>query len=77
MSGFSDVTNCPNCGNEAQLYMDHKPFDYVSIECYECGFIAYTNSEYLTLDQLNSFREEQDLEPLSKLPDQDETLIST
>lgn len=75
MSGFSDGTNCPNCGGNADLYSDSKPFDYISISCLECGLIIDPKVSYLTLEDLNDAREGLGLEPLIELPEQDEDLI--
>lgn len=74
MSGFSDGTICPNCGGSADLYTDHKPFDYTSITCYNCGLTIAPQIFYMNLEELNSSREEQDLEPINVLPKQDENL---
>ena len=49
MSGFSYSTICPNCGGSADLYTDHKPFDYSSITCYSCGLLISPQVSYMTL----------------------------
>ena len=75
MSGSSGSTTCPNCGNtDADMYIDRKPFDYISINCLECGLHIYPEVEYYTLEELNASREEYDLEPLVKLPEQNKDL---
>jgi transcription initiation factor TFIIIB Brf1 subunit/transcription initiation factor TFIIB len=72
MSGFSDSTVCPNCGGSADLYTDHKPFDYSSITCYDCGLAISPQVSYMTLDELNDYRIDQDMEELKELPEQGE-----
>ena len=42
MSGHSFDTNCPNCDGVIYAYSDHKPFQFESGECHECGFHYYT-----------------------------------
>ena len=74
MSGFSDGCICPNCGNNADLYTDWKPFSYTSISCLHCGLQIFPEISYQTLEELNSSREELDLEPLEKLPKQEKNL---
>ena len=74
MSGYSDQSNCPNCGEIMNSYGDDKPFDHVSHECYHCGLTVYPKLEYLNLDELNEFRGNYDLEPLSELPEQDKNI---
>ena len=51
---------------------DHKPFDTVGGECLECGFHFWTETAYMSLDELNENREVNDLEPLAELPKQEE-----
>lgn len=70
MSGFSMGTRCPNCGAEADEYTDWKPFNYTSITCYECGLQIYPTHSYMTLEELNEMREDNELAPLHKLPEQ-------
>lgn len=74
MSGFSTGTPCPNCGKEADLYTDHKPFDYSSIQCLHCGLIISPKIKYQSLEELNESRADLDLDPLKKLPKQDPDL---
>jgi len=74
MSGHSSSTTCPNCNNDCDTYSDHKPFDYVSVRCLECGFQTITNIVYMDLEELNEERENMELEPLSELPEQDENI---
>jgi len=70
MSGYSDQSNCPNCGKLMNTFGDHKPFDHVLHECLHCGLLIYPKVEYLDLDEINLRREEWELDPLIKLPDQ-------
>ena len=70
MSGFSGDTICPNCENSADLYTDYKPFDYSSIQCSHCGLMIYPIVQYMTLDELNEYRINCELEPLKELPEQ-------
>lgn len=74
MSGYSDVTSCPNCGGNANESGDHKPFSHVSITCLECGFQLNPIIEYMNLEELNEARKEEGLEPLEKLPKQNENV---
>lgn len=74
MSGFSDGCTCPNCGEEADLYTDYKPFNYTSITCLHCGLQIQPTISYMNLEELNDYREELDLEPLEVLPKQEEDL---
>jgi len=70
MSGTNYEITCPNCQLDCSVSEDHKPFPCVHIECYECGFVVFTSDKYLTLKELNEKREEIDLNPLTKLPNQ-------
>ncbi len=74
MSGFSESKPCPNCGGDADTYTDWKPFDYTTITCFNCGLTVVPKISYLTLDELNAYRTDSDLEPLETLPEQDESL---
>ena len=70
MSGTNYEITCPNCQQDCSASEDHKPFPCVSVECYECGFVVFTSDKYLNLKELNEKREEIDLNPLTKLPNQ-------
>jgi len=70
MSGFSESTNCPNCGNSADEYNDWKPFNYTSIQCDHCGLLITPTLSYLTLKDLNERRRENGLPMLRKKPKQ-------
>ena len=74
MSGFSSGTPCPNCGGDADLYTDWNPFDYTAITCYDCGLKIHPAIDYMTLEELNEYRTDMDLEPLKQLPEQDKNL---
>lgn len=56
MSGFSDGVPCPNCGKEADMYADNKPFSYEVITCLHCGLVISPKIEYMTLKELNQQR---------------------
>lgn len=76
MSGFSDETECPNCGASCDIYTDRKPFDYVSITCYNCGLMIGPKITYMTLEELNEARKDAyDLDPLETLPEQDKEIF--
>lgn len=74
MSGCSGETKCPNCGADADLYEDWKPFNFATITCYECGLQIYPINSYMSLEELNESREENELEPLSELPEQSDNI---
>jgi Zn ribbon nucleic-acid-binding protein len=71
MSGSSQTSQCPNCENEMDTYVDWKPYDMVSGECLECGFSFNTRAEYMDLEDVNSLREDRDMPKLNQLPEQD------
>ena len=81
MSGHGYEGYCPNCNANTSAYTDHKPFDYVSSQCLECGWWSSTESGFLTLDELNVVREEEEdddeFSPLEVLPYQDNEWISS
>ena len=73
MSGHSFSAECPNCEGIINAYSDHKPFQYESGECYECGFHYYTVAKQMDLESLNEYRTDEEyhaekLKPLKKLP---------
>lgn len=70
MSGHSYGITCPNCDGTADCYSDHKPFDLIIIQCDECGLVIHPTVTYIGLEELNSSRVDQELEPLTKLPEQ-------
>ena len=73
MSEHSFDTECPNCKGIVNAYADHKPFQYESGECYDCGFYYYTVAKQMDLKSLNKCRADEELhemklDPLKKLP---------
>jgi hypothetical protein len=68
MSGFSDNTECPNCGEDCNRYSDYKPFDLVSLDCDNCGFYTDTVVKQLSLEELNDRRKDLELPALAELP---------
>lgn len=74
MSGFSNETECPNCGNNADEYTDWKPFNYTSIQCLHCGLLISPQISYLTLKDLNNLRKDSELKLLRKKPEQNKNL---
>jgi transposase len=74
MSGYSSSITCPNCGGDAEIYTDWKPFDYSSITCYHCGLQIYPKISYMTLKELNEQRRNWDLPILRKKPKQEKDI---
>ena len=74
MSGCGFGTICPNCGKEADAYNDYKPFDHTDLWCYHCGFTSFSTIGYMSLEEINENRVENNLRKLKKLPKQDYTL---
>jgi len=74
MSGHDDSCICPNCGGIAHQYTDRKPFNYTSIDCLHCGLYIYPVVEYYSLEILNERRDDDDLKPLDRLPNQNRHL---
>tara|TARA_R100000234_G_scaffold76497_1_gene47567 strand:+ start:542 stop:808 length:267 start_codon:yes stop_codon:yes gene_type:complete len=73
MSGHSFDTNCPNCDGVIYAYSDHKPFQFESGECHDCGFHYYTVAKQMDLKTLNAMRTDEEYhgekqKPLKKLP---------
>ena len=58
MSGCSYDSPCPNCSGNMRCYSDHKPHDYVTGDCPDCGFYFFTDSGYKNLKELNEIRAE-------------------
>jgi len=71
MSGCSFIANCPNCGQDCDASVESRPFDHTDYWCYNCGFTATSEVRYMDLEELNEYREDAELEPLKKLPEQD------
>lgn len=74
MSGSSQTVNCPNCGECCNEYTDYKPFIYVIHSCISCGLMINPKIEYMNINDLNSFRIDNEMEPLDKLPEQKQDL---
>lgn len=74
MSGMSMDTTCPNCGGDAELYSDYKPFDYSSITCCHCGLMIYPVIKYMTLKGLNEERTAMGLPKLKRKPVQSKNI---
>jgi len=71
MSGHSYSEKCPNCGQAMNSYSDSKPVSTVSHECAHCGLMISPNLYYMNLNELNSTREDWEMEKLEELPKQD------
>lgn len=57
MSGTSDTTKCPRCGREHfDVYTDWKPWDTISGNCLDCGFILRTDTGLMDEDELKDTR---------------------
>ena len=76
MSSTNDSISCPNCKEPMSTCINNKPHDFVSGCCDHCGFTYNTVREFLDLEELNDMRYECDLEPLTKLPYQNMSLIT-
>ena len=75
MSGCSDDTDCPNCYSDTcKLYSESKPYEYSVIQCSNCGLTIEPKVEYMSLIELNYFREDLDLDKLTKLPPQNKDI---
>jgi len=74
MSGYSSSETCPNCGNEAGVCGDSRPFSNETVECLHCGFYTFITVAYLDLHDLNELRSERGDETeyplLEELPEQ-------
>lgn len=72
MSSFSDEIECPNCGNGISEHTDSR--HGVSAQCHHCGYEKYTRESQMSLENLNSLREdmtdalEEEFPPLEALP---------
>lgn len=69
MSSHSYSASCPNCENEMDMCMDTRPYELISGWCLYCGFQVEPHESYMTLDEVNAIRGDQELPPLDKLPD--------
>ena len=62
---------CPNCGQKDLIvWQSDKPIMIVTHLCLNCGFSTSLPIEYKDLEELNYYRAQYDLRPLSKLPEQ-------
>jgi DNA-directed RNA polymerase subunit RPC12/RpoP len=75
MSGHSYDSKCLNCDNDLNSYIDNKPIDTVSHQCFYCGYTIFTQETYLNLEELNEYRASLDVEPLKELPEQKLNLL--
>ena len=71
MSGCSYGDSCPNCGENMDVAEDHKPFPHATCQCLNCGIVTFTETDYLSLEELNEARLDYDMEPLEELPMQE------
>ena len=69
MSSHSYSTWCYFCGasDSAMICEDNKP-PSTDFTCVECGMMSVTKWERMDLAELNEYREDYALEPLSELP---------
>ena len=75
MSGCSYQEWCPNCEGEGTGYSETRPAYLTWFTCFDCGLEIYPTTRYMDLDEINSYREDQDLEPLSTMPHQGKEVI--
>ena len=79
MSGCTDLSECPNCGNDMTTYQDWKPINLTENWCLHCGWYSTTKFGQMGLDELNERRGEEEvydeeteeykiLETLTELP---------
>ncbi len=69
MRTFSEKP-CPNCKEYAVNNINTEPFNYTVITCFNCGLTVTPKISYLSLDELNAYRADADLEHLETLPEQ-------
>jgi hypothetical protein len=74
MSGFSEDSACPNCGEECDVYTDWKPISYSSYQCSHCGLMIGPQVSYMNLKELNEYRQGWGLPKLRKKPKQDKNI---
>ena len=78
MSGHSDITDCPNCGDDMESYQDWKPVNLSENWCIHCGWYSTTKFGQMSLEELNDRRkdynddwddeDDKPLEILTELP---------
>ena len=67
MSGSTSESKCPNCGdNNAHMVDDTKPIPYTMIQCLECGCFIQPAIFWLELEELNEFRMDAGLPPMTE-----------
>ena len=62
MSGTSDYTECPCCGEQSETCDDWRPYTRHQSWCGNCGFYEESIRGFMTLEQLNGYREGQNYE---------------
>ena len=58
MSGHSDITDCPNCGDDMESYQDWKPVNLSENWCIHCGWYSTTKFGQMSLEELNDRRKD-------------------
>lgn len=78
MSGSTDWSKCPNCGDDMESYQDWKPVNLSENSCIHCGWYSTTKFGQMSLEELNDRRkdyndywddeDDKPLEILTELP---------
>jgi len=58
---------CPNCGKEMEVNEENRPYKRVYNSCLHCGFYSMPQTDFLTLEEVNSQREDMELDKIDKL----------
>ena len=66
MGSYSYTRICPKCKNEMNCCSETRSFE-VSGECLYCGFLYYTATDRLSLDEVNDLRIEFEMEKIKEL----------
>jgi len=74
MGMHSEMVTCPNCLNDARLTTNSRVFASDNLECLNCGLERFPTTTYLSLEDLNEMRVENDLPRLEKLPSQNHSI---
>ena len=74
MSSHSYSSTCPNCNNDMDSCSSNRPYENTTHWCPHCGFVVTAVADYMDLEELNDYRDGNELEPLKKLPEQDLSL---
>ena len=61
MSGSTDWSTCPNCGDDMTTYQDWKPVNMSENWCLHCGWYSTTKFGQMSLDELNDRRGEEEV----------------